>query len=196
MPPIEASTGKSFVREMVEFALLTLLVVLPIRFFVAEPFIVSGASMEPTFETGDYLIIDQLSYRFHEPERGDVVVFKYPKEPSKYFIKRVIGLPGETVELAGQGVTIKNSANPGGFQLDQSYISFSSDNFKTMMLGENEYFVLGDNRPVSSDSRVWGALPREDIVGRPLVRLLPISDIAAFPGLIEENPAADKEKTP
>ncbi len=193
MPPIEASTGKSFVREMVEFALLTLLVVLPIRFFVAEPFIVSGASMEPTFETGDYLIIDQLSYRFHEPERGDVVVFKYPKEPSKYFIKRVIGLPGETVELAGQEVTIKNASQPGGFLLDQSYISFSSDNFKTVILGENEYFVLGDNRPVSSDSRVWGALPREDIVGRPLVRLLPISEIESFPGLIEK---IDEEKTP
>ncbi|MEK7505968.1 MAG: signal peptidase I [Patescibacteria group bacterium] len=193
MPPQEISTGKSFVREMAEFALLTLLVVLPIRFFVAEPFIVSGASMEPTFETGDYLIIDQLSYRFHEPERGDVVVFKYPKEPSKYFIKRVIGLPGETVELAGQEVTIKNASQPGGFLLDQSYISFSSDNFKTVILGENEYFVLGDNRPVSSDSRVWGALPREDIVGRPLVRLLPISEIESFPGLIEK---IDEEKTP
>ncbi len=90
----------------------------PIRLFVAQPFIVSGASMDPTFETGEYLIVDQLSYHFDDPVRGQVVIFKYPKDESKYFIKRVIGLPGETVQIEGTDVTIFNESNPDGKKLD------------------------------------------------------------------------------
>jgi signal peptidase I len=174
--------NESFFAEMVRFALITLAIVLPIRLFIAEPFIVSGASMEPTFNTGDYLIIDQLSYRFEEPKRGEVIIFRYPKDPNKYFIKRIIGLPGETVVLDGNTITIKNKLNPEGFQLDQSYISYASNESLTHKLGKDQYFVMGDNRPASSDSRVWGPLPTENIVGRAFVRLFPPSVISLLPG--------------
>ena len=174
---------KPFLREIIEFALLTLLIVLPIRFYIAEPFIVSGASMVPTFESGDYLVIDQLTYRFREPERGEVIVFKYPNNPSKYFIKRIIGLPGETVSIDGGVITIKNVEHPDGIVLEETYETLPLEAHSTYELEVGEYFVLGDNRPVSSDSRVWGALPREDIVGRPVIRLFPLSSIDTFPGL-------------
>src|SRR3989344_4005769 len=134
------------------FVMITALIVLPIRIFIAQPFIVNGASRVPTFENGDYLIVDELSYRFREPARGEVVIFKYPKDTTKYFIKRIVGLPGET--LSDYGVT----------------------------LGPDEYFVLGDNKAASSDSRVWGPVRRDLIVGRPYFRLLPPKEIGILPG--------------
>src|SRR3989344_5716676 len=89
------------VWDLLKFAALATIIVLPIRAYVAQPFVVSGRSMVPTFQNGQYLIVDEISYRFHSPQRGDVIIFKYPKDPTKYFIKRVIGLPGETVEIKG-----------------------------------------------------------------------------------------------
>ncbi len=166
---------------MVRFGLITLVIVIPVRFFIAEPFIVSGASMEPTFENGNYLIIDRISYKaIGEPKRYDVIIFKYPKNPSKYFIKRIIGLPGETVELKDKDIIIKNADNKEGFAIDQSYIrNFSSDN-ATYTLDKDHYFVMGDNRTASSDSRVWGPLSKELIVGKAWLRLLPIGEISVF----------------
>ena len=174
--------------EVVRFGLLALLIVLPIRIFIAQPFIVSGESMEETFHSGEYLIVDQLSYRFEEPERGDVVIFKYPVDPSKYFIKRIIGLPGETVRISGTSITITSIDNAEGIVLEEPYINDMHDNpLSATTLKDDEYFVMGDNRDRSSDSRIWGTLPRENIIGRAYVRLSPFSRIELLPGAYNEN---------
>lgn len=172
----------SFFSEMVRFALITLAIVLPIRFFVAEPFIVSGASMEPTFDTGQYLIIDRLTYRFEEPKRGEVIIFKYPENPSKYFIKRIIGLPNETVKIDRGVVSIINKEHPESFTLDQSFILYPKEDSGTYPLEEGQYFVMGDNRGASSDSRSWGSLPENLIVGRAFLRLFPPQTVSILPG--------------
>lgn len=168
--------------EIIKFAALALVIVIPIRMFVGQPFIVSGESMSPTFENANYLIVDELSYHFHEPVRGDVIVFRYPKDTSKFFIKRVIGLPGETVKIAGNTITVINTAHPEGFTLDEEYVKHPSDNTLTREVGTDELFVMGDNRSGSSDSRVWGNLPEKDIIGRVFVRLFPLKDISYLPG--------------
>jgi len=170
------------VWDLLKFAALATIIVLPIRAYVAQPFVVSGRSMVPTFQNGQYLIVDEISYRFHSPQRGDVIIFKYPKDPTKYFIKRVIGLPGETVEIKGNDIKIYNSENPDGLKLDQPYVENVSSNELKTMLGETDYFVMGDNRRESSDSRYWGALPRDMIVGRALLRLLPLAQASYLPG--------------
>lgn len=174
----------TFFRELFQFTLIALLVILPIRYFIAQPFIVSGSSMEETFAHGDYLIVDQLSYRFNTPARGDVVIFRYPRDPSKFFIKRVIGLPGERVLVAGNNVTIFNDTHPEGLLLSEPYVVLpGSDPRLSTTLLEDEYFVLGDNRTNSSDSRVWGPLPKNNIVGTAFTRLLPFTNISYRPGL-------------
>jgi signal peptidase I len=171
------------------YALFAVGLALVIRFFVATPYIVSGASMEYTFENHDYLIIDRLTYDISTPQRGDVVVFGLPQEPSRDLIKRVIGFPGETVELSGPGpsVTITSEEFPNGLKLDEPYLSTENLGGATNMkvtLGPDQYFVLGDNRKVSADSRLWGTLPRKDIVGRVLLRLFPFNAIDVMPGKV------------
>ncbi len=174
-------------RSLFGYALFAVGLALVIRFFVATPYIVSGASMEHNFENHDYLIVDRLTYDFSNPERGDVVVFGLPQEPSRDLIKRVIGLPGETVVLNGDApsVTVINSAHPEGLRLSEPYLSpenlGGASNMK-VTLGPDQYFVLGDNRKVSADSRLWGTLPRKDIVGRVLLRLFPFNVINILPG--------------
>ncbi|MCA9360661.1 signal peptidase I [Candidatus Nomurabacteria bacterium] len=169
--------------EIVRFSIIAILIVIPIRMFIAQPFIVSGASMDNTFHSGQYLIVDQVTYLFEKPSRGDVIVFRYPKDPSKFFIKRVIGLPGDTLSIENSRVTIVNEANPDGFTLDEPYIkSMEPTSPFTETLGEREYFVMGDNRDQSSDSRSWGVLQEERIVGRALVRLFPPSALDYLPG--------------
>src|SRR3989344_3172817 len=165
-------------REIVMFVLLAVLVVLPVRAFVAQPFIVDGESMHPTFENANYLIIDEISYRFKEPVRGDVIVFRYPGDPSAFYIKRIIGLPGETVSILRGEVSIARM-NGETLTFPEPYV-VSEDATYTLSttLGEGEYFVLGDNRPKSSDSRIWGPLPREDIVGA-YYGFVPLSVLAA-----------------
>ncbi len=178
------STG-GYIWEVVKFFILAVIVVAPIRFFIAQPFIVQGASMDPTFATGQYLIIDEISYRFNEPERGNVIVLRYPKNPSKFFIKRLVGLPGDTLTLKNGVVSIATEQDPEPFILDEPYITFPKTDGKddeVAVLGEGEYFVMGDNRASSSDSREWGILPRDNIVGQALVRLFPIGTASFFPG--------------
>lgn len=176
--------GSGFVWELFRTGLIVLLIVLPIRLFVAQPFIVSGASMEPTFSSGDYLIIDQLSYRFEKPDRKDVVVFRYPNNPSKFYIKRVIGLPGETIEISDNTVTVFNQDYPNGRKLEESYITAARDSEETETydLDDDEYFVLGDNRQSSADSRTWGPLPARFLIGHALLQLLPPEDVSVAPG--------------
>ncbi len=175
---------ENFIKEIVKFTLLALVIVVPIRMFIAQPFIVSGASMDPTFKSGEYLIVDQLTYHIEEPQRGDVIIFRYPIEPSTFFIKRIVGLPGETVKAVSGQLTIINKENPEGIKFDDSHVAINhktSDNFTTV-LGPKDYFVMGDNRAESSDSRLWGTLERKYIVGRPALRLFPFTKISIFPG--------------
>lgn len=168
--------------DVVKFVLITAVIVLPIRYFIAQPFLVSGPSMDPTFHDKDYLIVDEVSYRFEPPKRGEVIVFKRPGD-NKYLIKRIVGLPKETIELLGDAVTIKNTEHPEGFALDQSFVvNKKSESKTTIILDDKEYFVMGDNRPVSYDSRAWGGLPASSITGRPLLRLYPFNRIGFFPG--------------
>jgi signal peptidase I len=177
---------QSFLGEILNFALVALVVVLPIRMFIAQPFIVSGASMETTFSSGQYLIVDQISYRFDEPKRGEVIIFRYPKDPSKFFIKRIIGIPGDTIDISGNVVTIINAEHPEGVTLEEPYIHDMAPTTKlTETLGDEEYFVMGDNRNASSDSRMWGVLQRDKIVGRTFLRLYPLSKIELFPGIYD-----------
>ncbi|MDQ5955260.1 MAG: signal peptidase [Patescibacteria group bacterium] len=177
---------ENFFIELLKFGLLALCIVLPVRLFVAQPFIVSGESMVPTFQNGEYLIIDELTYHFSQPKRGEVIVFRYPKDPSQFFIKRIIGLPGETVHISDQGITITKTDGTA-LQVDEPYVmNQGNGGTREYVVPQDEYFVMGDNRPESSDSRSWGFLPRKDIVGRTLVRLLPFSTIAFFPGAASE----------
>lgn len=168
--------------ELIRFALITLFIVLPIRIYIAQPFIVSGSSMDPTFTDGEYLIIDEISYRFQTPQRGDVVVFRYPQDTTTFFIKRIIGLPGETVDIKDSTVTIEGAEGTSMFTLDESYLSHPTWSTSRIKLSDDEYFVMGDNRPASSDSRIWGPLDEDLIIGRALVRLLPVKRISLFPG--------------
>lgn len=182
------------------YVILALGLALFIRSFVAAPYVVSGSSMEPTFHGADYLITDRFSYRVHAPERGDVVVFCLPDtgpcsffdrirvgqwSPPRTLIKRVIGLPGETVTVTAEGVRVSNNEHPEGFILSEPYLSptnMGGPSNVTTTLEAGEYFVLGDNRRVSSDSRVWGVLPQQNIVGNVLVRLFPFSQVELQPG--------------
>ena len=170
-------------REWIKVIVIALAIALPVRYFIAEPFIVSGASMDPTFSTNQFLIVDRLSYHFSEPKRGDVIIFEYPNNPSIYYIKRIIGLPNESIDIQDDTVTITD-AKGQKIKPDQSYVnpihawhgSFHAS------IGDHEYFVMGDNRAESSDSRIWGLLDKKFIIGRPFVRLFPLSTLSFWPG--------------
>ena len=172
----------TFSWDIIKVAVIALILAGLVRYFLVQPFFVEGASMEPNFEDGEYLLIDEISYYFKSPERGEVIVFHYPLDSSKYYIKRAVGLPGETIEIKNGKVIIYNDDNTDGFLIDESYLpqeSATSGNIKRK-LGKNEYFVLGDNRSASSDSRQWGILPRNDIVGRVWLRAWPVARAAVF----------------
>ncbi len=178
---------KGAFRDFFEALLIALAIALPVKYFIASPFIVVGTSMVSTFEDRDYLIVDKLIYNINSPERGDVIVFRPPYSDTTYFIKRVIGLPGETVHVDGNTVVIINKEHPEGFTLTEPYVSSMRDGITDVTLKEDEYFVLGDNRNVSSDSRVWGPLPENRISGRVDLRLYPLSKIEVMPGDAPSN---------
>ncbi len=173
-----------FVWEIVKVAMISAAIIIPIRYFLIQPFFVKGASMEPNFHDREYLIIDELSYRFTPPARGQVIVFRYPRNPQEYFIKRVIGLPGEQVQIKDGKVIIYNEAHPEGFTIDEKYLpadlmTFSQDDMKTSV-GPDEYYVLGDNRGASKDSRYFGVVNKSFITGKVLFRGWPINEITVF----------------
>lgn len=179
-------TQKSFwgsLAEFARFAAIVIIIVIGVRFFIAQPFIVSGTSMVPTFENSNYLIVDELSYRFKEPHRGDVIIFHPPLDMQTYYIKRIIGVPGDTISVQNGIVTLTNKDNPKGIILSEPYINKDTvtENISTTVTPGN-YFVMGDNRSVSFDSRRWGLLPKKNITGRAFLRLFPISEISVFPG--------------
>ena len=183
---------KSFlyaIWEIVEVALVAVISVLIIRSFLIQPFLVSGASMEPNFHNGDYLLIDEVSYRLKKPERGEVIVFHYPGDGNFYYIKRIIGLPGEELEAKNGKIVVYNKEFSDGLVLNESYLPPNLDTIfkgERVKLDNDHYFVMGDNRRASSDSRIWGPLPEENIIGRAFLRLLPISDYGVLPGSYEE----------
>lgn len=167
-----------FAWDLFKIAIIALVIVLPIRYFLFQPFIVKGESMAPNFNTGDYLIIDEISYRFSEPQRGEVIVFKYPKDTSQRFIKRIISLPGETLEIKNGEVSIIKDGQI--VVLSEKYLP---ENLKTLgdvsvTLKFNEYFVLGDNRDYSFDSRAWGVVRRSDVIGRAFLRIFPVASLS------------------
>ncbi len=177
-----SDSGKGLLKDLSILALLIVLVVIPVRAFVVTPFVVDGESMHPTFENLDYLIVDELTYDFHAPARGDVIVFRYPEDPAIFYIKRIIGLPNETVSI-NHGVITITKADGTQLTLAEPYVVNEDATYsKSFTLGPAQYFVMGDNRPNSSDSRVWGPLPAKNIVGRVDLRLFPLSKAGLFPG--------------
>jgi signal peptidase I len=185
---------KGVIWEIVKMVFWVVVIIVPIRVFLIQPFFVQGASMEPNFEDKQYLIVNELGYKttsvsnlftvkpFKELQRGDVVVFRYPKNPSVFYIKRIIGLPGEKIEIGSDKVKIFNSENPNGFVLDEGkYLSASvmTAGEANLTLGD-EYFVMGDNREYSSDSRSWGPVPADDVMGKVVLRAWPFSKAGIF----------------
>lgn len=169
--------------DLVKFAVLALAIVIPIRMWIAQPFVVSGESMYPTFDNGQYLIVDEISYIAGRESRGDVVIFRYPNDTKRFFIKRIIGLPNEKIIVTEDKVTIINKEHPEGIVLKEPYINEKlfrpTGEFTT---GKDEYFVMGDNRNRSLDSRSWGILPKKLMIGRAFLRLLPLKEISYLPG--------------
>ncbi|MFA5878346.1 MAG: signal peptidase I [Candidatus Staskawiczbacteria bacterium] len=174
----------TYIWEFAKIFLIALIIVVPIRYFLFQPFIVQGDSMVPNFHSGDYLIIDEISYRFGSPQRGDIIVFKYPKNPIHRFIKRIIGLPGETVSVKDGIVTIYDKDGNQQILDETVYLPDAiSTTYGDMriILSDTEYFVLGDNRAYSSDSRAWGPLPRDNIIGKVFIRVFPFAALSKIP---------------
>lgn len=180
--PVPSSSFKSFVWELVKILVLASITIALVRFFLFKPFYVQGASMEPNFYSREYLIIDELTYRLRTPERGEVIVFKYPGDQTEYFLKRIIGLPGERVKISGGIVSMYNKEHPEGIQIKEDYLpkDLSTIGDVDVQVGDSQYFVMGDNRPNSLDSRRFGPVDKSLIVGRAFFRGWPFSRMQKF----------------
>jgi len=174
----------SYTLEIIKVFLIALAIVVPVRYFLIQPFYVKGASMEPNFHDHEYLIIDEISYRLGSPKRGDVIVFKYPRNPKQFYIKRVVGLPGETVTIKDGFVFITKTDGEEIKYDESSYldpsVSTQPYTYSNVTLDDDEYFVMGDNRPSSYDSRHFGAVKEKYLVGRAMLRVLPLDRIDWF----------------
>lgn len=174
------------IREIVEILALTLLIFLVVR-FVIQSYRVDGPSMEPGLVNNEFVMVNKVSYLFHEPARGDVIVFHWPKDTTKDFIKRIIGLPGDTITTDRDHVTVN------GKLLNEPYISAPNNpEGSTWKVPAGQYFVMGDNRPVSDDSRAWGFVPKDYIVGKASVVFWPLPDlhfINTYPDVFKDIPA-------
>lgn len=170
-----------FIYDLLKTGIIVFLIAFCLRYFAVQPFIVEGQSMEPNFQNNEYLLAEKISYIAGEPSRGDAVIFRYPGNPSINYIKRIIGLPGETVKISDNKITIVNLEHPSGIVLKESYIPSDTLTLTPEVksfektLGVNEFFVLGDNREHSSDSREWGVLPKSNIIGRAWLTVFPIN---------------------
>ena len=171
----------SFFFDLLKTGIAIFFITLLLRYFVVQPYLVDGESMMSNYVNNEYLLAEKLTYSFGEPRRGDVVIFKFPENPSINYIKRIIVLPDEKIEIKDNKVTIYNSSNPKGFVLSETYLSSNvttmtrDENSFSQTMGPNEYFVMGDNREHSSDSREWGILPRANISGRAWFTILPFN---------------------
>jgi len=180
--PSLARRTLNFVGELVHVVVISLAIILPIRYFLIQPFYVNGASMEPNFHDHEYLIIDEISYRFSEPERGDIIVFRYPDDPRQFFIKRIVGLPGERIVIANGKVYIYDDEHPDGQTLNEK--KYLDNTFtpgdKDIKLSNDEYFLMGDNRTASMDSRAFGPVPRRFVIGKVMFRGWPPEKMQFF----------------
>jgi len=169
--------------EIIKTITFVLLAAFIIRYFLIQPFVVEGQSMEPNFHNNEYLIVEKVSYRFHQPKRGEVIIFKAPNNPQFDYIKRIIGLPGETIKISNSNVYVND------IRLDESYLTAAEKTYLTQdpkitierSLGQDEFFVLGDNRTHSSDSREFGALNKSNIIGRVWVSVYPWNNFGTIP---------------
>jgi len=173
-----------FVLELIKITAISLIIIIPVRYFLIQPFYVKGESMEPSFYNHEYLIVDEISYNFKDPKRGDIIVFRYPRNPQEFFIKRLIALPGEEVQVKNGYVYIFNNSNPDGFVLDEPYLGEDVRTYAMtedkVILGDNEYFVLGDNRGKSKDSRSFGPVNESFVIGKVFFRGFPFNRIDFF----------------
>lgn len=178
----EIKKALAYFWEIAKIVIFALAIVIPIRYFLFQPFFVKGESMEPNFENGDYLIIDEISYRFSAPQRGEVIVFKYPQNESQLFIKRIIGLPGEKIEIKDNAIRITKKNGELIDLKEASYIpsSITTSGNIDVVLNDNEYFVLGDNRNASYDSRRFGVVNKGEIIGKVFLRAWPFSSLGLF----------------
>lgn len=172
----------AYVGELLRVVIISLAIIIPVRYFLVQPFYVKGASMEPNFYDHEYLVIDEISYRFRDPSRGEIVVFRYPRDPSQFFIKRVVGLPGETVEIENSKLKIYNQEYQNGAVIEEPYLDAAEIFWgeTKITLAEDEYFILGDNRDSSLDSRAFGPISRGLIIGRVWLRGWPLDRITRF----------------
>jgi signal peptidase I len=188
-----ASEIFEFIWETAKVVIVALLIILPIRYYLIQPFFVKGQSMFPNFHDKEYILVDKLSYRTSKPQRGDVIVFKAPNSPKDFFIKRILALPGERVVVKTNSIRIFNDEFPNGFTVDErSYLPDSVITAGSIdrVLEEEEYFVLGDNREHSSDSRAFGPVMRDSFSGIAWLRLWPLNRISfidrtVYPPVIE-----------
>ncbi len=168
--------------EIFEVAAIAVITVLLVRSYLVQPFLVNGASMEPNFSNNNYLLVDELTYRLREPKRGEVIVFKYPGDESTFYIKRVIGLPGERIEVKDGIIKVYDEVNLNGLTIKENYLpsGLSTRGDSSVTLKDDEYYVMGDNRAYSFDSRSWGPLNKKELIGLVRLRLWPITKVSAF----------------
>lgn len=170
-----------FVFDLIKTGIIVFVIAFCLRYFAVQPFIVDGESMMPNYVNNEYILAEKISYMTGEPKRGDVIVFRYPGNPNISYIKRIIGLPGETVKIENSTVTVFNDKNPEGVTIEEKYLpgdtltlaEGSQNGAFSKKIANDEYFVMGDNRQHSSDSREWGLLPRTNIIGRAWLTILP-----------------------
>ena len=168
-----------FVWDILKIVIISLAIIVPIRAFIVQPFTVRGASMHPNFESGDYLFINEIAYRFGEPQRGDVIIFRPPQNTKQFYIKRVIGVPGDTIKI--EDGKIWQGRDGSSLELfDEDYVGGVTPGNSFEVLGDDEYFVLGDNGRSSSDSRSWGVLSRKSIIGKAWIRAWPVDKFGAI----------------
>jgi signal peptidase I len=194
LPPAKSGFAREaleFIWETAKVVLVSLLIILPVRYFLIQPFFVKGSSMVPNFHDKEYILVDKWTYRLGRPERGDVIIFKYPGDPKEYFIKRILALPGESILVNNNQVTVYNARYPDGFVVNESgYLPKTNPTYcgsnttwcgQRIMLKDNEYYVLGDNREHSSDSRFFGPVNRSYFSGMAWLRLWPFNSINHIP---------------
>ena len=170
----EQGNQLSTLKEVLESIVIAVVLAIIIRMFIIEPYYIPTGSMEPTLMVNDRIIVSKVNYHFTEPKRGDIVVFKYPKDTTRSFVKRLIGLPGDVVEIKDSMLYVNGQATP------EEYLPLGLEyaDFGPVQVPENNYFMLGDNRDNSEDSRYWGFLPQDLMVGKAVFIYWPVERLS------------------
>jgi len=163
---------KSMIQDLLETVITAGVIAFIIITFIGQVTVVRGASMEATLHNNERLIANKIGYRFESPQRSEIIIFKPPLDTKRNYIKRVIGLPGDKIKIVNGRVYLNDQ------ELKEPYLKYKSyENMPEIVVPENSYFVLGDNRPNSSDSRYWGFVPRKNIVGKAWIVFWPLNKI-------------------